>query len=127
MFCQNCNTHNESRSTFCINCGVVLNKAPLKQDQSLNFLLIILSWEYFTWIFWFFIQNIYVPKYFNSDSELTMTLADFYILLNWTSDIISLILLIVFFILSKVSSVKAFLFVFLLIKIALLIGYRMLN
>ena len=129
MNCLRCNTQNEEGAKFCKSCGMDLSYVPAentgKPNQSLTYLLIIMSWEYFTWLIWFLIQKVIVPKFYQTDGTTDWSKADkLYKVTGWTTDIISIFVLLVFSIIIKNKTGRIFLIIFTIIRICMLLGYR---
>lgn len=131
MVCNNCKVLNEDNTTVCKSCGGVLSIKNISSNaevaQSLNYLLILISWDYFIGIAWYYIQKVYIPQIYYNGSQSSFSEYDLYKVIGWSMDLISILLLFIFFLLSKVKTVRAFLIVFLIIKVALIIGYRLIN
>ncbi len=132
MNCLRCNTPNEDGAKFCKNCGMDLTYNPSTTNssaidrQNLIYLLIVMSWEYFTWLIWFAIQKVIVPRFYSTDGVTNWDEANkLYKTLGWTVDIISILVLLVFSIIIKNRTARIFLIIFTVLRIAMLIGYRL--
>ncbi|HYE54228.1 MAG TPA: hypothetical protein VD996_05265 [Chitinophagaceae bacterium] len=123
MNCLRCNTPNEPGATTCIKCGTDLSFLPVQTtpDKTVQYLLIIMGWEYFCWILWFVIAKLIIPR-----SEAANA-TQFYDIAGWGMDIVSIILLLIFANLAKNPMAKGFLFLFMAIRIGLFIFYRLAN
>jgi hypothetical protein len=128
MNCPNCNALNESNAKFCRNCGADLASMPAAAAESSNkdlmYVLIFLGWEYFIYLVWFVLQKLVVPIMFRSSGVGSY---DFYKVFGWIEDLLSITLLIVFMTMVKNKTAKIAFIVFLIIRIIMLIGYRMLG
>jgi len=111
MNCLRCNTPNEEVAKFCKNCGMDMTYTPSNQNtnsnQTINQLLILLGLNAFFSIC-YLILNFGVRK-FEWDFKI-------FTYVGWTTNIISILLLLVFVIITKHKNTRVFLIIFLLIE-----------
>lgn len=122
MNCLRCNTENEEGAKFCKNCGMDMSYTPSKENtnsnQTINQLLILLGLSSFFSII-YLILNFGVRKFY-WDYEI-------YEYIGWATIIISILLFLVFAIITKHKNTRVFLIIFLLIEIIQLVVYRILD
>ncbi|MGZ4000085.1 MAG: zinc-ribbon domain-containing protein [Mucilaginibacter sp.] len=125
MNCPKCDALNEGDAKFCRNCGADLTAASGQgSSKDLMYVLIFLSWEYFIYLVWFVLQKGIVPILTRRDNMGAFSL---YRIFGWAEDIVSIVLLIVFMALVKNRTAKILFVVFLVVRIIMLIGYRILT
>jgi hypothetical protein len=129
MNCLRCNTSNEEGAKFCKNCGMDLTYLPATKDEntikSITYILIVMSFEYFSWLIWFAIQKVIVPQFYQKDGSTDWDAANkLYKTIGWSVDILSILVLIIFTMLIKNKTARIFLIIFALVRIGLLLGYR---
>jgi predicted nucleic acid-binding Zn ribbon protein len=130
MNCPKCNTPNPENAQFCSNCGSIMNTRPVQQqtspgtsdEQTIKALLIVMGIDYLCSIIMFIVQKIYISSmYASGSSEYVGTIYQY---LGWSIDIISIGAMVFFLSIIKNSRVQMAFGIFLVIKIILLIGYR---
>jgi hypothetical protein len=129
MNCLRCNTENEEGVKFCKNCGMDMTYTPLKENtnsnQTVNQLLLLMGIEYFIFSGWFILQKAIVPIFFKKDDIVDWDkVSPIYKYFGWTTDILSVIVLLIFAIIIKNKNARIFLIIFLVLRIIFLIGYR---
>ena len=125
MNCPKCNALNESYAKFCRNCGTDLTAASGQgSNKDLMYVLLFLSWEYFIYVGWFIAQKVIVPMLAGNAHTRSY---DVYEIVGWTDDILSIIILIIFTTLVRNKTAKILFIVCMIIRIIMLIGYRILT
>ena len=129
MNCLRCNTPNEEGAKFCKNCGMDMTYTPSKENansnQTVNQLLLLMGIEYFIYLGWFILQKAIVPIFFKKDDIVDWDkVSPIYKYFGWTTDILSVIVLLIFAIIVKNKNARIFLIIFLVLRIIFLIGYR---
>lgn len=121
MNCLRCNTSNEEGAKFCKNCGMDMSYTPTKENlnsnQTINQLLILLGFNSFFSII-YLILNFGVMKF-----DWGYKIYDY---VGWALDIISILALLIFAIITKHKNARIFLIVFLILKIITVMGFRVL-
>ena len=124
MNCYRCNAENETSAHFCRQCGADLWAVPVAKDdgsrKSLRYVLILMCWEYFTYLVWLAVPRLINPLGFNNGYR---GLSMLYTTLRWSMGGISLILLVVFAILSTNTMARILLIVFAVLRLGLLLAY----
>ena len=125
MICYKCQVENEPGAHYCKQCGTDLWVAQVQKDdgarRSLIHVLILLGWEYFTYLFWFVLQQaISRWSLFSRDYKRISVL---YKGVSWTFGGIELVLLITFMALAKNMTARICLLVFMVLRVLLLILY----
>lgn len=125
MNCLRCNTPNEDGAKFCKSCGMDLNYVPSSKNensnQTVSQLLLLMGIEYFIYLGWFILQKAIIPIFFKDDYD---KISPIYKYLGWTTDIISVLALLIFAIIVKNKNARIFLIIFLILRIVFLVGYR---
>ena len=128
MYCPKCNALNERSAKFCRNCGAELSGTTVtgtgSSNKDLMYVLYFLGWEYLVYMGWFLLQKALVPMLVKRDNLGTLSI---YRIFGWAEDLLSIVLLIVFMILVQNKTAKIFFVVFLVIRIIMLIGYRVMS
>jgi len=128
MYCPKCNALNEESAKFCRNCGAELSgtagTGTASSNKDLMYVLYFLGWEYLVYMGWFLLQKAIVPMLVKRDNLGAMSI---YRIFGWAEDLLSILLLIVFMILVQNKTAKIFFVVFLVIRIIMLIGYRVVS
>ncbi len=132
MNCLRCNTPNEEGAKFCKNCGFDMTYVPNAQttnsNQSINYVLIAVSFQYFVWTLWFILEKVIVPKFYKKDGITDWDkVQTIYKPFGWTTDIAAILVLLIFAIIVKNKTAKIFLFIFTFLRIVFVIGYRLLD
>lgn len=130
MNCPKCNTLNPENAQFCSNCGSILNTRPVQQntqpttsdEQTIKALLIVMGIDYLCSIIMFIIQKVFISRMYESGSSDYV--GTIYQYLGWSIDIITIAAMVFFLAIIKNSRVQMAFGIFLVIKIILLIGYR---
>jgi hypothetical protein len=142
MNCLRCASPNPEGVTTCMNCGAPLSPAQLAnspytnpyppyypnafrneapKDNSLNFLMIYIGWGVFVSMFWLLAQKFIIPSLLqNSRMDIYRI---FYRLTSGGFAAISLIILIVFAILSKTPKVRIFLIIVAIMELVIQAGF----
>lgn len=129
MNCLRCNTPNEEGAKFCKNCGMDLTYIPTTENgnsnQTISQLLLLMGIEYFIYLGWFVLQKAIVPMFFKKDGTTDWDkVSPIYKYFGWTTDILSVLALLIFSIIVKNKKARIFLIIFLVLRIVFLIGYR---
>ncbi len=129
MNCLRCNTPNEEGAKFCKNCGMDMTYTPSNENtnsnQTINQLLLLMGIEYFISLCWFILQKAIVPIFFKKDDIVDWDkVSPIYKYFGWTTDILSVIVLLIFAIIIKNKNARIFLIIFLVLRVIFLIGYR---
>ncbi|HSC37787.1 MAG TPA: hypothetical protein VLD19_07950, partial [Chitinophagaceae bacterium] len=124
MNCYRCNTENETgdpstgsgRAHFCRQCGADLWTVPAAKDdgsrKTLHYVLILLGWEYFSNIVWTIVPILYTG--FGLDYRRIRTV---FSIVRWSVDGISLLLLVLFAVLSTNKIARILLIVFAVLRL----------
>ncbi len=122
MNCLRCNTANDDAARFCKNCGADLAYAPATANEATNnsivYLLVLMGWEYFTYLVWFIINKAVIPL--GHVSRITQV----YKFTGLMLDSISLLLVVLFAVLVRNQTVRICLIVFGVIRLGILLVYR---
>lgn len=125
MNCLRCNTPNEEGAKFCKNCGMDMTYTPSRENtnsnQTINQLLLLVGIEYFILLGWFILQKAIIPIFFKYDYD---KISPIYKYFGWTTNILSVIALLIFAIIIKNKNARIFLIIFLVLRVIFLIGYR---
>jgi uncharacterized membrane protein YvbJ len=129
MNCLRCNTENEEGAKFCKNCGMDMTYTPsndnTNSNQTVNQLLLLMGIQYFIYLCWFILQTAIVPIFFKKDDIVDWgKVSSIYKYFDWTTDILSVIALLIFAIIVKNKNARIFLIIFLVMSIVFLIGYK---
>lgn len=124
MICPSCKTVNDDDAAFCKNCGRGMygnTSTGGEAEQSINYLLIFIGWFCFTTVLWFIIQQVAVPIMIKNYASAN-TVSKIYQYVGTPTEVITLILAIVFAILSKHRMTRIVLLIFSILKIGVMIG-----
>ena len=101
------------------------SKENANSNQTVNQLLLLMGIEYFIYLGWFILQKAIVPIFFKKDDIVDWDkVSPIYKYFGWTTDILSVIVLLIFAIIVKNKNARIFLIIFLVLRIVFLIGYR---
>ena len=124
MNCYRCNTENETGAHFCRQCGADLWHVPAEKDdgsrKSLRYVLILMCWEYFTYLVWLAVPRLITNQVFRSGYRGVSML---YAAMRWSMGGISLLLLVIFAILSTNTTARILLIVFAVLRLGILLAY----
>lgn len=127
MNCIKCNAVNAPEAKFCKNCGtsIITPEMQTKTDnQTIKALLIIIGVDYLLSTIMFLIQKLVTP--FVSDNGGDFAQIDLiYKVYGWTSDIVTLAVMLFFLVTIKNQTVKTALIVFIILRFIFMIGYRL--
>jgi len=102
-----------------------LNYVPSSENgnsnQTVNQLLLLMGIEYFIYLGWFILQKAIIPIFFKDDYDKISSIYKYF---GWTTDIISVLTLLVFAIIVKNKNARIFLIIFFILRIVFLVGYR---
>jgi len=125
MICYRCQTENETGAHFCKLCGADLWAAPVKRDDgardTVMYLLILTGWEYFTYLVWMVASKLMSMDGFGRGIR---RLSSIFSVIRWTTGGISLLLLILFAILTKNNIARICMIIFAVIRVLLMVVYR---
>lgn len=140
MICYRCQTENEAgdpstgsgRPHYCKQCGADLWVSPEQKDDgsrnSLMYVLILMAWEYFTYIVWMIVPKlISVTSYRSGLSGFgsgVRRMTSIFSVIRWTTGGLTLLLTILFAILSTNTRARVCLIVFAVIRLIMLLVYR---
>ena len=129
MNCLRCNTQNEEGAKFCKSCGMDLNYVPSinneNSNKTVNQLLLLMGLEYFIYLGWFILQKGIVPLFFKKDGIVDWDkVSPIYKYFGWTTDILSVLILLIFAIIIRNKNARIFLIIFLILRVVFLVGYR---
>lgn len=128
MNCLRCNADNSEEAKFCKNCGMDMAYVPAPKNdglqQSVLFLLVVLGWHYVIFLMWDAI-NLYVRKQALHSSATEM--ANIYKIADWFGTGSTIILMLVLAIIVKNNTVRIFLIILVLIRIAMTLSYTFIN
>jgi len=130
MICYRCQTENEPGSHYCRHCGADLWVTPEKKDddsrRGLMYVLIVMSWDYFTYLIW-----LVIPKLVTMTASTGIggfsdgrRIARIFSAIRWATGTISLLLMIVFAILCTNTRARVCLIVFAAIRLFILLYYQ---
>lgn len=123
--CLRCNTQNDFGAKFCKNCGIDLKYVPSSENgnsnQTVNQLLLLMGIEYLIYLGWFILQIVIIPIFFEDEN---WDQAAIYTSYRWTTEIISILILLMFAIIVKNKNARLFLIIFLTMKIIFFVGLR---
>lgn len=125
MNCIKCNTPNTAEAKFCRNCGanLITPEVQAKSDeQTIKSLLIIIGVDYLLSLVMFIIQKLVTPNISGNGGFVQIDML--YKLYGWTSDIVSLAIMLFFLATIKNNTVKTALIVFIVLRFIFIIGYR---
>lgn len=125
MNCIKCNTPNTPEAKFCRNCGanLITPEVQAKSDeQTIKSLLIIIGVDYLLSLVMFIIQKLVTPNISGNGGFVQIDML--YKLYGWTSDIVSLAIMLFFLATIKNNTVKTALIVFIVLRFIFIIGYR---
>lgn len=126
MNCIRCNAPNAPEAKFCKNCGttMITPEIQAKNDhQTIKALLIIIGVDYLLSMVMFLIQKLVTP--FVSQNGGDFSRIDLiYKVYGWTSDIVTLAVMLFFLVTIKNQTVKTALIVFIVLRFIIMIGYR---
>jgi uncharacterized membrane protein YvbJ len=130
MNCLRCNTQNEEGAKFCKSCGMDLAYLPpvenQKGNQTINQLLLLMGIEYLFSIGWLILQKGIVPLFYKKDGIVEWEkVSPIYKYFGWTTDILSIIVLLIFTIIIRNKNARIFLITFLVLRIIFLVSYRL--
>jgi hypothetical protein len=127
MNCPYCNTPVSPHARFCTNCG---SQIPAPQTQSVqhlgNDIVLLLSyigWQYITYIAYVFINSVVRKKLLGNYEDL----GRFYRITDWIISGIDVILILLISILLKNKLAKTLCFIFLALRILIVVYYQFFN
>lgn len=128
MNCLRCNADNGEEAKFCKNCGTDMAYVPAPQNdglkQSVLFLLVVLGWHYVIFLMYDAL-NLYVRKQgtYNSPGVIT----DIYKVADWFNTGSTIILMLILAIIVKNDTVRIFLIILVLIRIAMTLAFTLIK
>nr|WP_121273695.1 zinc ribbon domain-containing protein [Pedobacter schmidteae] len=125
MNCTKCNAINPPEAKFCRNCGTNLVSPELQakdDNQTIKSLLIIVALDYLLSLIMFVIQKVITPSMYKEGDMTTVDLI--YKFFGWTSDIVSLGVMLFFLVTIKNNTVKGALVIFIVLRFIFMLGYR---
>lgn len=127
MNCINCNTPNTPEAKFCKNCGasMITPEIQAKTDhQTIKALLIIIGVDYLLSAVMFLMQKA-TPLVSHNDGDFAR-IDLIYNIYGWTSDIVTLAVMLFFLATIKNQTAKTALIVFIVLRFIFMLGYRVL-
>lgn len=124
MNCVKCNTPNAPEAKFCRNCGANLPIPEVQEksdEQTIKALLVIIGVDYLLSLIMFIIQKLVTP---NISGDGYFGIDTIYKVYGWTSDIVSLGIMLFFLATIRNNMVKTALIVFIVLRFIFIIGYR---